>query len=174
MNETKRSLEQNKSMLKEIIMSQYEFVFDYQGNSRPFVEEFKSEKISYLRVIPPHQKDGEQIGRNPYVIRDELKDPTGAIIQPQDITEGVIVESLLGEANALDDYAINSQKAVLNKRILKNKKLETALKIINKLLDSGMIQEAVTAYSKLLSSFKEGLESFVDVFGPQKKVEISK
>ena len=44
MNDKVRKREKNKELIEELVMNEYQYVYDYLGNYRPFVEKFKSER----------------------------------------------------------------------------------------------------------------------------------
>ena len=83
-------------------------VLDYQGIPRTLVEEFQVTPggATCLRVIPSRVENGEQKGRQEYVMREAKKDSQtedaryfeGVIIANKVLTmrtDGIIVESLL-------------------------------------------------------------------------------
>ena len=49
-------------------------------------------------------------------------------------TDGVIIESLLGQANALDDYAVKSRTEEVRKKRYANEKIKLGVKIIKSLI----------------------------------------
>jgi len=173
--------------IKQKILNEYTAVMDYQGNSKNFIEEVSNGNGgSYLRVIPPRDVNGKRTGKQDYIMRDERKDSTGAITQPKDIryldgivlankvitmrTDGVIVEALMGQANALDSYALNARKEKIREESLENElidanvaKINTGIKLINALIASNQFDKAITAYKEIFG-VQEGLKYIGEVF----------
>lgn len=158
--------------LEQLLLDEYgpRRVLDYQGNFRQLIErnkipapEINPEKShSYLRIIPPGEnEDGSPTGRQEYVMRraigvEQPKDSRfvdGIILSARKLTlktDGVIVESLLGKAPALDKYALNTQIEVLKEKELSNSKSKLGLDIIASFIENGNLEDAVNAYYKLL------------------------
>lgn len=147
-------------------------VFDYQGKTQTLVEEVScssdANSLKFLRIIPPRKDTNNPekfFGRQEYVMREEKKDNQGKIVEPKDVryvdgvivnakrlsmrTDSVIVESMLGKAPALDEYALNTQIEVLKNKQLENVKIQKGLDLIEKLSGDEKINEAIDAYQKL-------------------------
>ena len=137
----KREIVKTKDQLNAIVLLEYgeDRVFDYQGNLQELVEEnmipdgTRRSGYKYLRVIPPQESGGTNPrGRQKYVTREEKKDSNGNVIQREDAryvdgvitavkrltmrTDGVIVEALLGQGDALDGYAKRLQEIEVARR----------------------------------------------------------
>lgn len=171
--------------IKSLVLEAYgeNKIFDYQGEPRQLVEEKSilvdndtSTYYTYLRVIPPRKEWDAQsqkytfYGQQEYVTREE-KITDGEVTQAKDVryvdgvilsakqftmkTDGVIVESLLGEAAALDDYALNTQVEVLKSQQLENDKTQMGLTIIENLINAGDNDRAVEAYEKFFGLQQE-------------------
>ncbi|MFX1286873.1 MAG: hypothetical protein ACFFB5_24785 [Promethearchaeota archaeon] len=166
--------ELTKKFLGDIVKNNYgdKKVFDYQGKSLSLVEEVDSssdgDQLKFLRIIPPRRDPNnpeKYLGRQEYVMREEKKDNQGSIVEPKDVryvdgvivnakrfsmrTDSVIVESMLGKAPALDEYALNTQIEVLRNKELENEKIKKGLDLIDNLIGDGKINEAITAYQKI-------------------------
>ena len=156
--------------LEGIVMSEYgpDKVFDYQGDPRQLVERITipatqpgQADYEYLRVIPARKdpSSGIHVGRGKYVMREEteaqqedVRHLDGVIISARRLTmrtDGVIVESLLGKAPALDLYALDTQQEVVRSRRLENDQHHAGLEIIDKLLGKGEFEEAADAYRNM-------------------------
>jgi hypothetical protein len=181
--------------LRKFIMAEYGNVIDFQGKSRIFVEEVSltnSNNIvsKYIRIIPPSNNikiiDGkevkEKIGQSDYIMRYEIIQ-NGQIVQPEDKrwidgiilgrrvltmkTDGIIVEALLGQGNALDNFSIEARTEKIRQEKFENdlnymniKKIETGIKIIEMLIEKQELGKAI--------------ESYKDIFGPQEGVKLIK
>ena len=183
--------------LKQKIFNEYTNVIDYQGNSRTLIEEAQNGNggPSYLKVIPPMDLNGKKIGQQEYIMRDARKDDKGNIIQPKDIrylegviltkkvitmkTDGIIVEALLGKANALDDYSLDARKEKIREKKFENnlkkanvRKIKTGLEIINAFIDDKQYDKAKDAFNEIFG-IQEGIQTFSEIFGPQ-RLELNK
>ena len=67
-------------------------------------------------------------------------------------TDGVIVESLLGQASALDHYRLSKQREEIREKSLENEKLEIGLELVKVLMDNKMIPDAINAYRILFGN----------------------
>ncbi|GAH01426.1 unnamed protein product, partial [marine sediment metagenome] len=178
---------------KNIVLEEYRNVYDYQGTRRPLVQEVEveleestqSDKYNYIRVIPPRQENGKQ----EYVLRDAKLDSKGEEIEPRNSkflqgiiiatkkitmrTDGIVVESLLGRANALDDYSVKYRKEKIrdkkhktNRIKAETQKINVGLEIIKELLKQNKLEQAKNAYREFFG-FQEGLKSLTEILGPQ-------
>lgn len=179
--ETRKSLEE----LNRIILETYRNVHDYQSVKKTLVETVPTynedmEKIhEYIRVIPPKIVDGRKIGQQDYTLREaedgrpaEIRDVDGIIIGRKIITmrtDGVLVESLLGETNALDQYALDMQREEVRARRIENNRIQVGLGLINALIKDKQYQAAINAYKDIFS-IKEGMKAFTEVFDKQKYI----
>ncbi len=150
-------------------------VFDYQGNPRALVEEINlpDENISYLRVIPPLNGKGEPLGQQNYVMRQKTED------QPEDIrylngvilvrevitmkTDGIIVEALMGRANALDDYSYDYRVEKILKKRYENDRIKLGLKLVKQLIKEGQYDQAIKSYRETFG-VEPGLEVIKELF----------
>jgi hypothetical protein len=172
-------------VLQNLILGEYgpDTVFDYLGNPRTFVElmtmpEKANQESTYLRILPSVKG-----GISEYVIREDsesykrdVRTVEGIIIKSNTFsmkTDGVIVEALLGQANALDDYAmqIRTQKVLqkkyqndlLNQQILK---MALGMKIVNSYLEKDQLNEAKTTFNELFG-IEEGMKNITEFFTPK-------
>ncbi|MFX1317408.1 MAG: hypothetical protein ACFE9T_16215, partial [Promethearchaeota archaeon] len=194
--------EEAEEKLRKFILAEYSQVFDFQSNPIQFLREMtikgsNNEEFKYLRVIPPTEKEeiinGEKIkvkiGQQKYIIREEAKDESGTIIQSEDFryvdgiitgrkvltmkTDGVIVESLLGQVNALDKYALDARREKIREETLENnlklvnvEKIRTGLDIIKGLIANNQYDKAIEAYERFFG-MKESLKTITEILGPQ-------
>ena len=194
--------------LRGYILAEYKTVFDFQGTRQELVEEVtlngsNGDDLKYIRIVPPTERiveqDGEEVklkvGQQKYIIREEVKDENGNIIQPEDYryvdgiivgskvltmrTDGIIVESLLGQANALDSFAIDARREKIKEESYENKlklanvaKIRAGVRLINELIDKNQHDKAITAYKKIFG-VQEGLRYFGEIFN-QPNLEIRK
>jgi len=173
--------------IKQKILKEYTNIIDYQGTSKSFIEEIGSGNgNTYLRVIPPRNINGSKTGQQEYIIREEKRNQNGDVIQSRDIrdidgiiisnkvitmsTDGIIVEALLGQANALDDYALESRKEIIEDDKLKNtlkkteiNKTEIGIELIRNLLKNNQILEAVEAFKNIFG-VEESIKHYADLF----------
>ncbi|MBA7694092.1 hypothetical protein ES703_102694 [subsurface metagenome] len=184
------------SELKSSFLDEYSNVIDYQGESQKFLEEYnptpvESTRSPYLRVIPSREVNDEIIGRQKYVIREanaelnlreDVRYVDGIIISNKVFTmktDGVIVEALLGQANALDTFMLDARKEKIREEKYENnlkkaqvQKLMTGIKIINALIADGRHDDAITAYKEIFG-IEQGIKIFSEIFGPQ-HLEVNK
>ncbi len=181
--------------LKQKILNEYTNVIDYQGVPQKLVEEFcpyndvELKEMKYLRVIPPRVVNGEVFGKQGYTMREAKEDQEediryleGVILTRKVITmktDGIIVEALLGKANALDDYSLDARKEKIREEKYENKlkkanvrKIKTGLEIINSFIEIKQFDKAKDAYKEIFG-IQEGLQIYSEIFGPQ-KLESSK
>jgi hypothetical protein len=187
MNITEKTHQEIFNDVKAKILKEYTTVQDYQGNLATLIEEVSNGNGgSYLRVIPPRDVNGKRTGKESYVMRDEMKDSTGAIVQPKDVryldgiilanrvitmrTDGVIVEALLGQANALDNFALEARKEKIREDMFLNdlskanvKKVLAGIKIIESLIANNQYDKAINAYKEIFN-IEEGIKNFAEMF----------
>ncbi|MFX1297977.1 MAG: LamG-like jellyroll fold domain-containing protein [Promethearchaeota archaeon] len=194
--------------LRQYIMKEYSQVFDFQGTPHTFLGEITlntagGATTKYLRVIPPSEteevRDGKnvivRIGQQEYKMRGKKEDEQGNIIQQEDVrylegiitgrkvltmkTDGIIIEALLGQANALDNFSLNARKEKIREESLKNELIEadvaknkTGIKLINALIANNQFDKAITAYKEIFG-MQEGLKYFGEIFN-HPNVELTK
>jgi len=169
--------------IEDLILGEYGEgkLIDYLGNPRTFVEKTSINGApEFLRVIP----SSDERGTTDYTIREEsesqpafVKTLDGIIINRKVLTmktEGVIVESLLGIANALDNFSLKARNEKIRSKSLENDKtqieiakMQVGIEIIGKLLEDGDYKQAAEAYRDIFG-IQEGLKSFTDIFGNQR------
>lgn len=81
-------------------------------------------------------------------------------------TEGVIAEALLGQAPALDEYALDSQREEIRKARLENNRIQVGLKIVNSLIAEKNYQLTIDAYRNFFG-IQEGKKGFAEIFNKQ-------
>ena len=170
-----------KKYLEAVILNEYgeDKVFDYEGNTKTLVEtvetsssppaddEAETPAHQYIRVIPP-KRDGT--GKQKYMVRAEKPNPDpnlpplqkeyavtveGIMTAASRITmrtDGLIVESLLGKAAALDQYSLDTQIAVLRRKEAHADRLKTGLKVVDELIKINEPEKAAAAYEKMFNS----------------------
>jgi hypothetical protein len=113
---------QHRAEVREAVLNQIESVRDHEGVDRPFVEEIDlGGGDKYLRI----KRDLLFSYTEP--VTEQKIDFTGvpmAVDKYTMRTEGVIVESLLGQADALDEYAKQLQLLEVRRRKAEVEKLE--------------------------------------------------
>lgn len=75
----------------------------------------------------------------------------GVLLKEEKITmrtDSIVVEALLGQADALDTYATHSQLAEVNAKLLANQRLELGLKTLEEIKDP---KERATAYAAMFN-----------------------
>jgi hypothetical protein len=178
--------------LKNIIMKEYGTVtddlgneicgvIDYYGNAKALVEEvkFQGEEHPYLRVIPLYDKEGKPHGQQKYIMRPEIRDENDQIIQEEDAryidgiilgnqietlkTEGVIVEALMGNVNALDDYSYLYRIEKIRNKRAENERIFEGLNLVKLLLEAKKFDEAVLAYKETFG-VEPGVEVLKNLF----------
>ena len=164
-----------KQRLTDILLNEYKEIIDYEGDKQKFIEivEFENERNNYLRVIPTTKEEGRQ----PYTIREDpldLRYVDGVIIGRNKVimrTDGVIVEALLGHANALDDFSLEARKEKIRMKQYDNElkrveilKTEMGIKIIEKLIADNNLTDAIAAYNQFFG-IEEGLKSIREAIG---------
>ncbi|MFX1281470.1 MAG: hypothetical protein ACFFA3_19130 [Promethearchaeota archaeon] len=196
--QAKNKYNQVHNELKQIILNEYGNVYDYQGTMTPLIEEINmlDGKINYLRIIPSmtiyNENTGEYEikGRQAYTIRESNKETNqpkdvrwvdGVIISTNKVTmktDGVIVESLLGQGNALDNFSLEAREEKLKKEFFENElrkaeieKVKTGIKIIEALINSGQLAKAIDSYKEIFG-IQTGLKTFGEIFDhPSLKIE---
>ena len=187
MNISNKTYDEIFQIVKAKILQEYTHVLDYQNTEKVFIEEKSNGNGStYLRVIPPLEINGNISGKQEYHMREAKAD------QPADIrfidgvilgnkvitmrTDGVIVESLLGKANALDDYSLQTREETVRYQALTNEKLRSeinktniGLKMIEALVKSGKVELASTLYREIFG-VQEGLDLLEDILGTKKEL----
>ena len=171
--------------IKTKILHEYSTVLDYQGSQKPLIEDISNGNGGkYLRVKPPREVNGSVSGKQEYYMRQAKAD------QPPDIryldgvilsnkiltmrTDGIIVESLLGKANALDAYSRDTRKerlrnhALINDKLeIENMKIETGIRIIKDLIEKGQFELASTLYREIFG-VQEGLDLLEEILGAKR------
>lgn len=163
-------------------------LLDYQGHPKTLVKEIVIPEgaqsdddmlYKYLRVVNPEEENAI----SEYVIREEtevhpkdIRYINGIIIGAKIIsmkTDGVIVEALLGKANALDRYALDSRREKIREDVCKNdlkqaeiNKIDIGIEIIKKMIEGGQFDKAVEAYKEIFG-LRESLKSIIEVLGTQ-------
>ena len=114
-----------RESVREVILDELKYIPDYQDNLQSFVEEksFTDEKRKKIFHQTRIRKD----------LKSEFKEKGFAIQVPGIIlavsrntlrTEGIIVDSILGQGNALDDYSESLQKETIATQRLQNELLQ--------------------------------------------------
>lgn len=149
--------------------------------------------LEYIRVIPPIERIFEEngkkvkkkVGQQKYTIREKVKDEDGNIIQPEDVryvdgiiigkkvltmrTDGIIVEALLGQANALDNYSLEARKEKIRQERIENnlnevniQKILAGVNLVNTLVEDKNFDKAITAYKEVFG-VQEGMKYLIEV-----------
>lgn len=106
------------AQLRQLVLDAVERVVDHRGETRTFVEAHQpfADEPAYLRVVPGLASRYEDETGNAFTV-------PGIITRAQKLTlrtEGVIVEALLGQGNALDPYSMALQDEAVRARTLEN------------------------------------------------------
>ncbi|MFW9973585.1 MAG: hypothetical protein ACFFDF_25620, partial [Candidatus Odinarchaeota archaeon] len=173
--------------LIELILDQYgeEKLIDYQGTPKTFVKVEEESRLvpgdatpriyKHLRVLNASDNDGfseYEIRKNPRDVRNV----NGIILGTNVVsmrTDGVVVEALLGEANALDNFALNARNEKIRQQNIDNEirrveyqKIQVGIDLVSTLIEEGKINQAAEVY-KTIFSLTEGLKTISEVIGPQ-------
>ncbi len=171
------------NLLASTILEEYgpEKIIDYLGIKRKLVMEIENskDKTKYLRVIDETDPEGMSeyaLRRKSVNIERDIRLVDGIIISVKKFsmkTDGVIVEALLGESNALDVYAIQLRTEKIREEMYRNdltkaqiQKINVGIDIIKNLIENNQFEKAVTAYKEIFG-MKESLKAISKVLGPQ-------
>lgn len=143
--------------LRAAVMSSASRVVDWQGETQEFVEDHKpfDDEPSYLRVVPKLEDEYRDTTGNQFLV-------PGIIVRADKYTmrtEGVIVEALLGQGNALDPYSMALQQEAVRTKVLQNDALEDVAaqaELARTVIDTGTADQA---------------DAFQKVFYPPAKVD---
>lgn len=167
--------------LKKIILDEYTNVYDYHRIPQALIEEVNDESGTrpYLRVKASIDKEGNPYGQQKYLMRPEKKDKDGKIVQQADErwldgvilknqtitmkTAGVIVESLMGKVNALDDYAYLYRTEKIRRKKVENDRIADGLLLVKQLMQANKHNEAVLAYKQTFG-VEPGIDVLKDLF----------
>ncbi|MFW9843508.1 MAG: helix-hairpin-helix domain-containing protein [Candidatus Thorarchaeota archaeon] len=174
---------QIKEHLRRFILTEYTNVIDHQGKPGTLLEEVtlkgtNNNDLKYIRVIPSLQQE--------YTLREEPEDirhVDGIIVGKKVLTlktDGVVVESLLGESNALDEYSVQTREELVRQDRLKNSlseseiaKIDVGVEIIKKYIEAGKLEKSIEAYREIFG-YQEGLKYMGEIFTkPRLEVESS-
>lgn len=100
---------------------------------------------------PPSGKLFYRFRRGPLEQANERHKVHGVVMKESEITmrtDSVLVEALLGESDALDNYAMEVQLAAARAKTLENEKLELALEALGQIDDA---KERATAYAAMFN-----------------------
>ncbi len=173
--------------LIELILEEYgeNKMIDYKGIKRTFVKTEKESiqtsedpiprNFEYLRVLNANDGDGfsdYEIKADP----QEFRTVPGIIVGTNLVsmrTDGVVVEALLGESNALDDYALESRKEKINEdrynnilRKAEGERLAIGVEIIKNFIENNQLDKAVDAFKEIFG-LRESLKSVSEILGAQ-------
>lgn len=153
----KASLPDGTEPIKEVtkyIEREFKAIFDYNGNKKQFIERRSLPRNEYyLRVKP-----GALTTDTDYKFYAENTD--GIIIRKTVniiCTDGVVVDALLGQGVALDDYALSTQNEVLRSKKQENDLKELEVKKLALGLDIVETEDQTKAdlYQKLFGPLLE-------------------
>jgi hypothetical protein len=158
--------DEKRKGVRQIIIGELQNVFDYNNETQNLIEEQPliapdgQPPLSYLRlkkIVTTYKGDTDDEGI-------EIKVP-GIILSANKYTmrtEGVIVEALLGQGEALDDYSKSLQEEAIE-----------AKQIANKLADAQLEREKL-AQKIVKEKDAEAAEIFSQVFPPPVKADDTK
>jgi len=133
------------------LLEQIDAVYDYQGTKQDFLETVPAKDGGpYRRVRRSHHPDQP----NPFY-KDDPVPVEGVVLSVTRNTvrtDALIIDSLLGQGVALDNYALGLQQEALRQQQLQNRKLEIALGLIDS-LDEGRLE----AYRSIFGSVDDAL-----------------
>ncbi|MFX1575041.1 MAG: discoidin domain-containing protein [Promethearchaeota archaeon] len=144
---------------------------------------------SYLRIIPPKEINGKLIGKQEYIMQEadeengqqkDVRYLDGIIISNKVLTmktDGVIVEALLGQVDALDQFAVEARKEKIREEKYENnlkkahyKKIMAGVNIINELITDKEYDKAITAYREIFG-VQEGIKYLGETFNQRLEIE---
>jgi len=128
-----------RTEVRNSIVNQLLHIFDYQDRHHRFIEDkpFKDEEgndiplSNYLRVKKDYFSTYNEPGSPSITVPGIILAANRHVLR----TEGVIVEALLGQGEALDDYSRNLQTETVRERNLKNDLLEQEIKMKKRAID---------------------------------------
>jgi hypothetical protein len=130
------------------ILGELETVFDHEGNLHSFVEERKRQDAAGKQLAPYLRARTDMTSRYTDPATDTTKDVQGIILGVQKSvlrTDGVIAEALLGQGEALDEYATKLQDIEVDRRRGEAARLTAEAQrseLINKLAAEGDSEKA--------------------------------
>lgn len=110
--------------VRAAILHQLMHIFDYQDRHHCFVEDVVMKDAqgndipysNYLRVKKDYQSQYTDVSGNHITVNGIIIAANKHVLR----TEGVVVEAILGQGNALDDYSENLQKEAIQAKKLSN------------------------------------------------------
>ncbi|MCA9487128.1 hypothetical protein H6501_05295 [Candidatus Woesearchaeota archaeon] len=112
--------EEKRTEVKTQILTELSSLRDYQGRTHEFIELVPESSPELYRIKPDFTSFYEDENNNSFEVPGIIVNANKNVLR----TEGVMVESLLGESNALDDYSISLQDEKIRKQELENQSLE--------------------------------------------------
>lgn len=133
-----------RAALRHAIHDALYYTFDWQGDHRPLVEErvltpdgaakppiiaaaLNSSPYKYWRYC----RHTTQLDRNADGVEASIPGVVLGVTSSTLPTDGVIVESLLGQGNALDAYSLGLQVEAVRERLAQNDRTQTETSILN-------------------------------------------
>lgn len=148
-----------RTEVRNSIVNQLLNIFDYQDRHHRFIEDkpFKDAEgkdiplSNYLRVKKDYFSTYNEPGSPSITVPGIIMAANRHVLR----TEGVIVEALLGQGEALDDYSRNLQTETVREKNLKNDLLEQEIKMKKMALDILEARDELAA--KLYAVINPGL-----------------
>ncbi len=128
-----------RTEVRNSIVNQLLHIFDYQDRHHRFIEDKPFQDAegndiplsNYLRVKKDYFSTYNEPGSPSITVPGIILAANRHVLR----TEGVIVEALLGQGEALDDYSRNLQTETVRERNLKNDLLEQEIKMKKRAID---------------------------------------
>lgn len=135
--------------LRAAVFASVRHIVDWEGATQSFIEEHQpfADEPAYLRVVPQLVDEYHDVTGNKFSVPGIIVRANKQTLR----TEGVIVEALLGQGNALDPYSMALQEQAVRAKELENKAREdlAAQALLGRtVIDSGNAAQA-DAYQKI-------------------------
>lgn len=140
--------ESKRDEVKAWLLGELEAIFDYQGNLQPFVEEVKRTDADGKALAPYNRVRNDIVSTYEDPVTGTTRKVSGVILEVQRNvlrTDGVIAEALLGQGEALDEYATKLQDTEVDRRRAETERLAAEAQragLINQLAGDGDADKA--------------------------------
>jgi hypothetical protein len=157
-------IEQSKrEEVKQIMINQLTYIFDYKGEAKTeFVKEtsLRDKNGNLVRSYWRVDKDYKSTYTDP--ITKTVREISGIILAVNDYvlrTEGIVVEAILGQGDALDEYSHGLQSNAVRTQVLKN--MQTELELEKTRLVMKLIQEHPADAVNLLKQLNQCCPQYI-------------
>jgi hypothetical protein len=137
-----------RAQVRDWLLGEIETIFDYQGNLHSLVEEVKRTDAGGQALAPYNRVRSEIVSTYEDPTTGTERDVSGIILKVQKCvlrTDGVIAEALLGQGEALDEYATELQEVEVDRRRAEGRRLAAEAEraeLINQLAGDGDADKA--------------------------------